>query len=37
MKQRMVAGKLAPETYGAVAELGERVSESGIDRARPPF
>ena len=33
MKQRMVARKLAPEAYGAVAELDKRVSESGIDRA----
>ena len=31
MKERMVVGKLVPEAYGAVVELGKRVSESGVD------
>jgi AhpD family alkylhydroperoxidase len=33
MKQRMAAGKLAPQAYKAVADLDRRVSESGIDGA----
>ena len=33
MKQRMQASKLAPEAYGAVADLDRRVAESGIDEA----
>lgn len=37
MKQRMVARKLAPEAYGAVVELGRRISESGMDRALYPL
>src|SRR5215208_3099593 len=31
VKQRMAASKLAPEAYGAVADLDRRVAESGID------
>src|SRR5918997_6032793 len=37
VKQRLVAEKLAPEVYGAVVELGRRISESGIDRALYPL
>jgi hypothetical protein len=33
----MVAKKLAPEAYGAVVELGRRISESGTDRALHPL